>query len=211
MILILMGAPGAGKGTQAEHLKVDQGFLKISTGDLFRREIGLKTDLGRQVEEIINQGGLVSDEILTRIMKNELDACASQNVVLDGFPRTVRQAEWLAGNANLAGVIHIDAEREELIERLRGRLVCSRCEAVYHTVRKPPIKDGQCDKCGSPLKVREDDSLDRVLHRLDVYLQQTKPVLEFYKGTKQYFRVDGNGIEETVSKQIDELLSKIGH
>ena len=210
MIVILMGAPGAGKGTQAEYLRTKKSFLKISTGDLFRREIALKTELGMQVEGIINQGGFVSDEILLQIMKNELDACKSHDVVLDGFPRTVRQAEWLVQNSSVSGVIHIDVERDELVARIEGRLICTQCEAVYQATRKPPLRAGWCDRCGNALKAREDDSYERVLHRLDVYMQQTEPVLEFFKQKKQYFRLDGNCSEDTVSRQLDILLSKLG-
>jgi len=210
MIVILMGAPGAGKGTQAEHLKKDKGFLKISTGDLLRREIAAKTELGKRVEDIMSRGALVSDEILLQVMKKELDLSHGRNLVLDGFPRTVPQAEWLSSVAKISGVIHIDADREELTSRIAGRLVCTACEAVFHISRKPPKIANQCDKCGGALTTREDDSRERVLHRLDVYHRQTEPVLEFYRENALYFRIDGNGVESSVSGQIDMLLEKIG-
>lgn len=209
MILILMGAPGAGKGTQAEYLRNTKGFLKISTGDLFRREISLKTDLGKQVEATINQGGFVSDGILLQIMKNELEACKSQNIVLDGFPRTIPQATWLSENAKVSGVVHIDVERGELVSRIEGRLICSKCEAVYQRTRKPPLKAGWCDRCGNALRAREDDKLEKVLHRLDIYSQQTEPVLDYYRQRREYIRMDGNQGEEAVSKQLDALLDKL--
>ena len=134
----------------------------------------------------------------------------SQDLVLDGFPRTVRQAEWLAANAKISGVVHIDVDREELVARIEGRLVCSQCEAVYQATRKPPLRAGWCDRCGNALKARADDSSERVLHRLEVYVQQTEPVLDFYKQRKQYFRIDGNNGEGAVSGQLDILLGKLG-
>ncbi len=212
MIVVLMGVPGAGKGTQAEYLKIKKGFLKVSTGDLLRKEIDRKTSLGKHVEEVISRGKLVSDDVLLQIMKNELSASKDKNLVLDGFPRTVPQAEWLAQNAKIEGVIHIEANPDELLSRIRGRLTCPKCESVYHLTRKPPIREGYCDKCGSLLKVRNDDTDESVfLHRLEAYRYQTEPVLEFYKQRKQYFHIDGDADEETVSKQIDILLSKFGN
>lgn len=211
MIVILMGAPGAGKGTQAEYLRQSKGFIKVSTGDLLRREVSLKTDLGKRVEAIMSQGSLVSDDILMEMMKAALAKYAELNCVLDGFPRTVAQADWLAGLVKVAGVIHVDVDREELIRRIEGRLICSSCEAVYHVTRKPPMNDMVCDKCGSLLKTRPDDTREKVLHRLDVYTSQTKPVLDYYKSRNQYFCVDGNAGEVAVSQQLDMLLSRIEH
>lgn len=208
MIVILMGAPGAGKGTQAEYLKA-KGFQKIATGDLLRKEIASKTDLGKQVEEIVNSGGLPSDQILMKIVAKELEASKSHNLVFDGFPRTVPQAEWLSKQARIAGVIHIDTDRAELLSRISGRLVCGGCGSVYHVVRKAPQVEGVCDKCGTALKIREDDTEERLLHRLDVYTAQTSPVLDFYKNTEQYFRIDGNCDENAVSKQIEVLINKL--
>jgi adenylate kinase len=209
MIVILMGAPGAGKGTQAEYLKDKKRFLKISTGDLLRREIALKTELGKRVENIVHQGSYVSDEILMGMIKNELDNSVDRDIVLDGFPRTVSQAKWLHGIAKVDGVIHIETDREELIGRVTGRVVCSRCNAVFHLLRKPPQVEGVCDVCGEALKTREDDTRERVLHRLDVYATQTAPVLEFYKEAGQYYSVDGNCNEIAVNEQIDASLVKM--
>ena len=162
MIVILMGAPGAGKGTQADYLREDKGFIKISTGDLLRREVSSHSELGRKVRDIMDSGGLVSDSILLQIVKNALELYKDRNLVLDGFPRTVVQAQWLEENAAVSGVIHIDVDQEELIERLSGRLVCGTCESVYHSIRKPPMREGVCDKCGGTLNVRQDDRRDRV-------------------------------------------------
>jgi len=209
MIVILMGAPGAGKGTQAEYLKNKKGFLKVSTGDLLRREIALKTELGKQVENIVHQGGYVSDAILLEMIKNELDNSVNRDIVLDGFPRTLSQAQWLHGAAKVDGVIHIETDREELIGRITGRLLCSDCNTVFHLQRKAPKVTGICDVCGGRLKTREDDVRERVLHRLDVYVKQTAPVLEFYKEAGRYFSVNGNCDEVAVNVQIDDSLVKM--
>ncbi len=209
MIVILMGAPGAGKGTQADYLMRENAFYKISTGDILRRQIESKTELGRSVEAIMNQGRLVSDSILTAVLKLELENSRGKNIVLDGFPRTIAQAEWLAKNEQIAGVLHIDVDREELIRRIEGRLVCSQCQAVYHASEKPPKLAGKCDRCSSELKVRRDDERDRVEARLDVYTRETEPVLGFYKKNGKYFRVDGARSQAEVSGRIKELLSQL--
>lgn len=209
MIVILLGAPGAGKGTQADFLKLNKGFIKISTGDLFRREIAAGTDLGKRVEDVVNKGSYVSDEILQELIKKVLAENLNLDVVLDGFPRTLPQATWLSQVADISAVIHIDTARLELINRMKARLSCSSCGAVYHVISKPSKVDGVCDICGGHLQVREDATEERILHRLDVYEKQTLPVLDFYKKSKTYFRVDGNLGEKAVSKQIEGLLLEL--
>ncbi len=208
MIVILMGAPGAGKGTQAEFLMREKGFRKISTGDILRRQVELKSELGKRIESIMNAGGLVSDEILLAVLKVELEKSQEKNIVLDGFPRTIPQAEWLAENANIASVIHVDVARDELIRRIEGRQVCSQCEAVYHKTEKAPKTVGKCDLCHSELRVRRDDQRDRVEARLDVYAKETEPVLSFYKKTGKYFRVDGAKSQIDVNDAIKAHLSQ---
>lgn len=209
MILILMGAPAAGKGTQAEYLK-SKGFAKISTGDLFRREIKSKTQLGMQVEETIRLGKYVSDEILLSLMKKELESSASQDIVLDGFPRTIAQAEWLDVNADLAAILHIDVAEKELLARVQGRLVCSNCGAVYHKDRNPPRESGICDACHGTVAMRSDDSDAKVfLDRLNIYRAETEPLLEYYKKANCYYCIDGNRDASLVRQEIDTLLETI--
>lgn len=209
MILVLMGAPGAGKGTQADYLK-GKGFQKVSTGDLFRKEIAQCSELGQLVEAVIRRGDLVSDDVLFEILKKELNSIHNRNLVLDGFPRTVPQAEWLEENTEVSGVVHIDASSSELLNRMRGRRSCLKCGAVYHILHKPPQKAELCDKCGSELKTRADDGDESVLlNRLETYELQTQPVLDFYKKRRQYFRIDGNLEQSAVSSQLDTLLNRL--
>ncbi len=209
MIVILMGAPGAGKGTQAEYLTIKKGFKKISTGDILRRQIEMGTDLGRRIEDIMNRGHLVSDEVLEQVLKQELAQGEDVDIVLDGYPRTIPQARWLDSNKKIAGIFHIDTSRAELVKRIEGRVVCGQCEAVYNVGAKPPRVSGVCDLCSGALKARKDDSRDKINVRLDTYERETEPVLNFYRGQGKYFRIDGNKGAAEVSKQIEDLLLQI--
>ncbi len=209
MIIILMGAPGAGKGTQADFLVRSKGFKKIATGDILRRQIELGSAIGKQIEDIVNKGHLVSDDILLEVLRVSLREEAGKSIVLDGFPRTLGQAQWLSKQSDVAGVIHIDAEGEELVRRIEGRLICGTCHAVYHLREKPPRKEGICDRCASQLIVRKDDSRNKISVRLDTYENETAPVLNFYKELGKYFRVDGNRSTEQVSREIEALLGQL--
>ncbi|MBI2602018.1 MAG: nucleoside monophosphate kinase [Deltaproteobacteria bacterium] len=209
MIVILMGAPGAGKGTQANYLKDSLGFRKISTGDILRKHIAAKSELGKKIETIVSAGHLVSDDILQEVLRQEIEGEKNANVVLDGFPRSQPQAEWLEENVDTTGVIHIDVGQEELIRRIEGRLTCEKCEAVYHVTDNPPKKEGICDRCKAKLVRRKDDVRSSILVRLDAYDKQTSPVLGFYKKKGKYFRLDGNGKPATINKDLLQLMKKL--
>lgn len=209
MIVILMGAPGAGKGTQANYLMDSLGFRKISTGDILRKHIAAKNELGRKIEAIVTAGHLVSDEILQEVLKKELEHEENAKIVLDGFPRSLPQAKWLEGSVETAGVIHIDVEQEELIRRIEGRRSCQQCGAVFHVSDSPSKKEGICDRCGAKLIVRKDDVRSSILVRLDAFEKQTAPVLDFYKAKHKYFRVDGNGKPAAINKDLLKMMKKL--
>lgn len=212
MNLVLMGLPGAGKGTQAEKIVDKYGIPHISTGDMFRAAIKEGTELGLQAKSFMDQGALVPDEVTIGIVRERLskDDCA-KGFLLDGFPRTVAQAEALEEitsslDRKINYVINIDVDEKILMERLTGRRICKSCGSTYHLVFNPPAKDGVCDRCGGELYQRADDNAETVENRLQVNIAQTKPLLDFYE-TKGYLR-NFNGQQDInkVFADLDELL-----
>ncbi|MBB3870053.1 adenylate kinase [Geobacillus sp. NFOSA3] len=212
MNLVLMGLPGAGKGTQAEKIVETYGIPHISTGDMFRAAIKEGTPLGLQAKEYMDRGDLVPDEVTIGIVRERLskDDC-QKGFLLDGFPRTVAQAEALENilaelNRSIDYVIHIQVDKDILMERLTGRRICKNCGATYHLVFNPPAKSGVCDKCGGELYQRADDNEETVANRLEVNIKQTQPLLEFYE-KKGYLRhINGQQDIEKVFADIRELL-----
>ena len=191
MNLVLMGLPGAGKGTQAEKIVEKYNIPHISTGDMFRAAIKEGTELGLKAKSFMDKGELVPDEVTIGIVRERLskDDC-KKGFLLDGFPRTVAQAEALENilselNRPIDYVINVDVDKDILMERLTGRRICKECGATYHLVFNPPAKEDVCDRCGGELYQRADDNAETVQNRLDVNLKQTKPLLSFYedKGT----------------------------
>lgn len=209
MIFVLIGAPGAGKGTQADMLAEDMGYHKISTGDALRRQISLGSPVGKQAESFVSAGKLVPDEVLLGILKEELQAHSNQGVLLDGYPRNINQAktlEELEAIYPVDGAIHIHVEESELLRRLGGRRVCSSCGETYHMISKPPSKEGTCDKCGGNVVTRPDDQEDRIRVRLGVYEDQTAPVLNYYQDRKLYYKIDGTNAPQDVYRDIKEVV-----
>ena len=212
MNLVLMGLPGAGKGTQAEKIVAKYGIPHISTGDMFRAAIKDETELGLQAKSFMDKGELVPDEVTIGIVRERLskDDC-QKGFLLDGFPRTVAQAEALenilAGlNKQINYVINIDVDNSILMDRLTGRRICKDCGATYHLVFNPPAKEGVCDRCNGELYQRADDNEETVKNRLDVNIKQTKPLLDFYE-TKGYLRnIDGQQEIDKVFSDVDQLL-----
>ncbi|MBB6447551.1 adenylate kinase [Bacillus benzoevorans] len=213
MNLVLMGLPGAGKGTQAEKIVDKYGIPHISTGDMFRAAIKEGTELGLQAKSFMDQGALVPDEVTIGIVRERLskEDC-EKGYLLDGFPRTVAQAEALEEitsslNRKINYVINIDVDQEILMERLTGRRICKACGSTYHLVFNPPAKEGVCDRCGGELYQRADDNAETVENRLQVNIAQTKPLLDFYE-TKGYLR-NFNGQQDInkVFADLDELLA----
>lgn len=185
-IVIFLGPPGAGKGTQSQLLKERNGFIQISTGDLLREAVKNQTELGKLAKQYMDEGKLVPDDLIISLIKEKLQEYADKNIIFDGFPRTIPQAESLDNllshlNKNIDAVILFKIESEEIVKRLTGRRVCPSCGAVYHMVYNPPKIDEICDKCGARLIQRDDDKEEVIRKRLEVYRQQTKPLIEYYK------------------------------
>lgn len=212
MRLILLGPPGAGKGTQAKRVIEEFDIPHISTGDIFRKNIKEKTELGQKVEGLLAQGKLVPDELTIEIVWDRLDQEDCKNgFLLDGFPRTIPQAEALDEGLEKRGlkldrVLNIDVDKDSLVKRLSGRRVCPSCGASYHIDNNPTKVDGICDACQTPVIQREDDKEETVLDRIKVYDSQTKPLVDFYNKQDLVFTVDGTlPIDEITNKLVTEL------
>lgn len=217
MNLVLMGLPGAGKGTQAERIVEKYDIPHISTGDMFRAAMKEETELGLQAKSFIDKGELVPDEVTIGIVRDRLgkDDC-QKGFLLDGFPRTVAQANALEGiladlNKQIDFVINIDVKKDVLMERLTGRRICKSCGATYHLVFNPPAVAGVCDKCDGELYQRADDNEETVANRLEVNLKQTEPLLNFYSD-KGYLRtINGYQDINQVFVDVDQLLGGLVH
>ncbi len=211
---ILLGPPGAGKGTQAVKIVEKYGIPHISTGDIFRENIKNGTELGKKAQEYMNRGELVPDELVVEIATDRLlkDDC-KDGFLLDGFPRTVFQAEKLdeflkAHGQKLDVVIDIEVEKQELLTRLTGRRVCKKCGASYHIVNIPPKKEGICDICGGELFQRDDDTVETVENRIEVYKAQTMPLVDYYKKAGNLAEIDGSGDLDRVFADIVKALGE---
>jgi len=214
MNLILMGLPGAGKGTQAEKINDAYNIPHISTGDMFRLAIKEGTELGKKAKEFMDQGALVRDEVTIGIVKERLSKNdCKKGFLLDGFPRTIAQAEALDEllaelGQTIDHVIHVDVPEEKLVERLTGRRVCPTCGATYHVLYNPPKEEGKCDQDGSELIQRDDDQPETVKNRLAVNIEQTKPLLEFYEKKNNLVNVNGDQDIDQVFKDIQTAIGK---
>jgi adenylate kinase len=215
MLIILLGPPGAGKGTQAEKIVAERDLTYISTGAILRSAVKAESTLGRKVRQFMDQGRLVPDELVVEIVKDRLmEPDCANGALLDGFPRTVVQAVFLDKvlpgiQSGIDRVLSIEVNEEELIERLTGRRVCSDCGANYHIKFKPPKVRNVCDQCGGDLYQRDDDSLGTVKERLEVYKSQTEPLIKFYEEQGVLSTIDGNQDIDTVFKQVDSILENL--
>ncbi len=212
MNLILLGPPGAGKGTQGARIVEKYNIPHISTGDIFRKNISEGTKLGKKAKEYMDRGELVPDSLVIEIATDRLtaDDC-KDGFMLDGFPRTVEQAVALDAflrerGAKIDFVLDIDVPKEELLTRLVGRRVCKNCGATYHVTNMPPKTEGVCDKCGGELMQRADDTKETVENRIEVYNKQTKPLLDYYDKTGNIVHLDGTIGYEKLFAQITEIL-----
>lgn len=212
MNLVLMGLPGAGKGTQAERIVEKYNIPHISTGDMFRAAMKEETELGLQAKSFIDKGELVPDEVTIGIVRERLGKNDCQKgFLLDGFPRTVAQADALEAiladlNRKIDYVINIEVNKDILMERLTGRRICKQCGATYHLVFNPPAVEGTCDKCGGELYQRADDNEETVANRLEVNLQQTQPLLDFYNQKGYLKNINGEQDINKVFIDVDQLL-----
>ncbi len=213
MRLVLVGPPGAGKGTQAEFIAEHFGIPKISTGDIFRANVSGGTELGRMAKKYMDAGDLVPDEVTNAMVRDRLAQPDAKNgFLLDGFPRNVAQAGELDAmlaelDAPLSVVLDLDVDFEEVVKRLSGRRTCKKCGHVWHLEYDPPAQPGICGKCGSELYQRDDDHPETVRHRLDVYAQQTAPLIDFYRDAGRLVAIDAHGAVEDVTERAIAVLT----
>jgi adenylate kinase len=212
--IIFLGAPGAGKGTQAAIVAQELNMVHIASGDLFRQALEQRTELAMQAKSYIEKGLLVPDSITIRMVLERVSApdCKS-GVIFDGFPRNLQQAEALdkalAQQAKVIDkVVYIKVSEEELLARLSGRWICRQCQAPYHTINSPPKVRGKCDKCGGELYQRPDDTAQTVKKRLQVYFAQTAPLIDYYTLSGKLLEVDGEGDVDEVGRRIMGALHR---
>lgn len=212
MNIILLGPPGAGKGTQAARLEASRGMVQLSTGDMLRQAVAQETPVGLKAKAVMEAGELVSDAIVSALIGERLDAIGTSGVIFDGFPRTRAQAEALdlllsERSRTLDHVIELEVDEEALVERITGRFSCARCGAPYHDKYKQPKLQGTCDVCGSQdFKRRPDDKEETVRTRLAEYRAKTAPILPYYEERGLVRQVDGMASVDEVSGQIDSIL-----
>jgi adenylate kinase len=210
--VVLVGPPGAGKGTQAQFISSHLAIPKISTGDIFRYNVSAGTELGRQAKAYMERGDLVPDEITIAMVEARLaEDDAQSGFLLDGFPRTVPQAETLRKlladwDTKLDVVLELVVEDDEVVRRLSGRRTCRRCGRIWHVLFEPPARPGQCDDCGGELFQRDDDQEATIRHRLDVYAQQTQPLIAYYADDGILLGIDATGpVEEITARAMAAL------
>jgi adenylate kinase len=212
--IVLLGAPGVGKGTQAEKLAKELSIPHISTGDMFREAVARGTEMGMKAKEYMDRGELVPDDVVIGVVKERLSQpdCAN-GFILDGFPRTVAQAEALERvmeelGKNIEYAISIDVAEDEIVRRLSGRRTCEACGKVYHVIYNPPKQEGVCDACGGALYQRDDDREETIRNRLRVYNEKTAPLIDFYARRGVLKRIDGSKPVDEVTADIRALLDK---
>lgn len=213
MRVVFLGAPGVGKGTQADRIAAQYGVLKISTGDLLREAVRNQTELGRQAKRYMDAGQLVPDSVVIGLVRDKLaDASCAKGFILDGFPRTVPQAEELdkvlaSQGVALDRVVNFEVPREEIVKRLSGRRSCPKCQAVYHDDFSPPRRHGLCDRCGEAVVQRSDDRPETIEARLRVYEEQTEPLIDYYKTQGLLSHLDGAGAVDAVNQRLNALVA----
>jgi adenylate kinase len=210
--LVLVGPPGAGKGTQAQFISSNLSIPKISTGDIFRYNVSTGTELGRQAKAFMDRGDLVPDEVTIAMVSSRLQEDDAQvGFLLDGFPRNVPQAETLKKmlaewDARLDIVLELVVDDDEVVRRLSGRRTCRKCGRIWHVVFDPPARPGICDECGGELFQRDDDQEETIRHRLEVYQQQTRPLIAFYADEGTLLGIDATGpVEEITDRAMSAL------
>ena len=211
MRIVLLGAPGAGKGTQCKRIAAKYGLAHLSSGDILRQERAAGTELGKKAQSYMDSGALVPDEIIVEMMAGAISKAPKNGFVLDGFPRTVNQAEELnkslaASGQQIDAVLNLQVDDQLIAKRMTGRRSCPKCGAVYHIENLKPKVDNKCDYDGTTLIQRPDDSLEVVINRLKTYHRQTKPVVDYYKKNNLVYDIDANKSVDEVARLIFEYL-----
>ena len=215
MYLVLLGAPGAGKGTQASAITDRFGWVHLASGDLLRAEVAKGTELGKLAQSYMEKGALVPDEVVIQMIVKRISAPdTAVGVIFDGFPRTTGQAEALDKALQKLGkkidwALYINVPAEKLVKRISGRWICRQCQTPYHSITSPPRVAGKCDKCGGDLYQRSDDTEATVLERLNVYFAQTTPVLDFYRQKSKLIEINGDADIEKVTTDVIDALSRL--
>ena len=216
MFLVFLGAPGAGKGTQAAVVASKLGLAHIASGDLFRQAVEKGTELGKLVKAYMDKGTLVPDEVTIKLISERMNEPDCKNgCVFDGFPRTIEQAKALdkmmaSRRQVIEKAVYIEVPEKELLKRLTGRWICRKCQTPYHEVNSPPKVRGKCDKCGGELYQRSDDTEATIKERLKVYFAQTTPLFDYYKAAGKLAPIDGNQDIKIVSEKIIEAVGRVG-
>ncbi|MDD3087349.1 MAG: adenylate kinase [Candidatus Omnitrophica bacterium] len=214
MRIILLGPPGAGKGTQAKSLAEELALAHVSTGDILRQNVKDATSLGKEAKDFMDRGLLVPDELMAKMLQERFaQADVRKGFILDGYPRNLAQAKTLEDIFSIQGidvdlVVYLDSSEEVIIQRLSGRLVCSKCGANFHKTNMPPKRDGICDKCGAALYQRSDDKVETIKRRLEVYKKETSDLIEYYQGNNKLHRLDADGQASIVLSQIVALAKQ---
>lgn len=207
MNMMLLGAPGAGKGTQAKRLVIRKGLPQISTGDMLRAAVRLETVMGLEAKRFMDAGGLVPDEVVIGIVRDRLaEGDCAKGFILDGFPRTVEQARALDTFASLEAVVNMVVPEEQVVSRLSGRRTCKACGAIFHVVNSPPSVGGACDQCGGELYQRNDDNETTIRARLSEYREKTAPLKAYYGEQGVLHEVDGTGDLDDVEARVLQAL-----
>lgn len=214
MRVVVLGAPGAGKGTHCKRIVSEFDLLHLSSGDILRQERAEGTELGKKAQGYMDSGQLVPDDLIVAMMAGAINNAPEAGFVLDGFPRTVNQAEELDKALEKSGqsidiVINLDIDDETVMQRMTGRRVCPECGAVFHVTNMPPKVEGVCDNCGAQLQQRKDDTPEVVSKRLETYHEQTAPVAGYYKNTHNFVDIDSSGSADEATEKIFEELRKL--
>jgi adenylate kinase len=210
MKLVIFGPPMAGKGTQAQKLSKQFGIPQVSTGDLLRKAVVDRTPMGLKVKSYLDEGKLGPDDLIVKIIKERVDKPdCKKGYILDGFPRTMGQAEELDKMTDIDLVLNIVVDLEDLVARAVGRRSCPKCGAVYHIKFNPPMNEGVCEKCGAELIQREDDKEETVRRRLLIYREQTAPLVQYYKKKKKLVDIDGAGGIDKVFSEMVKSISRL--
>ena len=214
MRIILLGPPGAGKGTQAKVLAQELGVAHISTGDILRQNVKDATSLGKEAKDFMDRGLLVPDGLMSKMLQDRFaQSDVKEGFILDGYPRNIAQAKTLEEIFKLKGididlVVYLDSSDSVIIQRLSGRLVCSKCSANYHITNMPPLKQGFCDKCGGSLYQRTDDKVETIKKRLDVYKNEVSDLIKYYSEQNKLHRLSADGLAQDVLKEIIVLTKQ---